>query len=261
MQLLTAVAGIRIGARRRSRSARRLRGRNSSSLRLLRSLARWRGSRCRLLRTLTRRLRSHCGGLGSRYNYWALIRWVGRTTRRLFAITLTTLFLFARSLLRDAACLFLRLLFRGLFFNAAAIIHFEAFALETLGLDARSLTLHGLLGLATLLIYFVLLQARFFLQHIALDIGALGANFHVNRARATLHAGELDLALRLSLQRDLARRGVTIVPAAVTTAQVGEQLELRVIADAIVGTRHLDTRLIELHEQPIDGYLEDVGEL
>ena len=40
-----------------------------------------------------------------------------------------------------------------------------------------------------------------------------------------------------------------------------QELELRIVTDAIVRAGHLDACLIELHEQPIDRHLQDVGEL
>jgi hypothetical protein len=42
---------------------------------------------------------------------------------------------------------------------------------------------------------------------------------------------------------------------------MGQELELRIVTDAIVRAGHLDARLIELHEQPIDRHLQDLGEL
>src|SRR5690606_16355401 len=42
-------------------------------------------------------------------------------------------------------------------------------------------------------------------------------------------------------------------------AQMRQQLELRILADRVVGALDLDTRLVELHEQPLDRHLEDFG--
>jgi hypothetical protein len=47
----------------------------------------------------------------------------------------------------------------------------------------------------------------------------------------------------------------------VSAPQVREQLHLRVVADAIVGALDLDAGLIELHEQPVDRYLQYFGKL
>ncbi len=40
-----------------------------------------------------------------------------------------------------------------------------------------------------------------------------------------------------------------------------QELELRIITDAIVRAGDFDTRLIQLHEQPIDRHLQYLGEL
>ena len=127
---------------------------------------------------------------------------------------------------------------------------------------ARSRGCARFLGLAPLLIDLVLLLARLLLEHVALDVGALLAHLDVDRARAALGARELELALRLALQRDLARRGIALaLAAAVAAAQVRQQLELGIVADAVVGAVDLDAGLIELHEQPVDRHLQDLGKL
>src|SRR5207248_555390 len=78
---------------------------------------------------------------------------------------------------------------------------------------------------------------------------------------APLRAGELQLALGLAPEGDLARRAVAVGVAPVAAAQVREQLEFGVVADARVGTGHLDARLIELHQQPVHRHLENLGKL
>ena len=40
-----------------------------------------------------------------------------------------------------------------------------------------------------------------------------------------------------------------------------EQLHLRIVADARVGAFDLDAGLVELHEQPVDRHLQDLGKL
>ena len=84
-------------------------------------------------------------------------------------------------------------------------------------------------------------------EHITLDVGLLLANFDVHRTSTTLHAGQLELALRLALERDFAGRSITVVPTSVGATQMSQQFELRIIADAIVGSVHFDTCLVELY--------------
>src|SRR5690606_14487636 len=64
------------------------------------------------------------------------------------------------------------------------------------------------------------------------------------------------LALRLALQRDTPR-GSGRVLAPVGLAQVRQQLELRILADLVLGALDLDPGLVELDEQPLDGDLQD----
>ncbi len=293
MQLLTPISSIGVWAAGRGGRARWWRGSRSACLRgrsrrggLLRRLVLL---RCTLI-TLRRR---GCSGLvrtlarlHGRNNLRPLERWVehrfgrrlGRTLRRLrrgafrglcfrrslqrlFALTRATLFLFTRSLLGSTQGLFLCFLLRGLFFNAAAGVGFDALALDALGFDTVVLALYGLFGLTTLGVYLVLLLTSLFLQHIAFDVRALGTHLDINCAGTTLSAGELDLLLRLAAESDLAGRGIAALTTTVATAQVREELEFSIIADAIVRAGHFDARLIELHEQPIDRYLQDLGEL
>ena len=48
---------------------------------------------------------------------------------------------------------------------------------------------------------------------------------------------------------------------AVAAAQMRQQLVLRVLADHVLGAVDLDAGLIELLQQPIDRYLQHLGEL
>src|SRR5690606_1225830 len=75
-------------------------------------------------------------------------------------------------------------------------------------------------------------------------------------ARAPLPARELQLALRLALQRDAPRSGRGVLTP-VRPAQMSEQLELRILADLVLGAFDLDPGLVELDEQPLDGDLQD----
>jgi hypothetical protein len=52
-----------------------------------------------------------------------------------------------------------------------------------------------------------------------------------------------------------------VLALAVGAAQVREQLELGVLADRVLRATDGDPRLLELREQPVDGYLQDVGKL
>ena len=110
------------------------------------------------------------------------------------------------------------------------------------------------------LVHFFLLLASLLLQHIALDVSALLAHLDVDRARTPLVGALTQLALRLALERDLARRGAFTL-AAVTTAQEGQQLELGVVADPGVRTAHGNPRLFELHQKPLDRHFQNFGKL
>ena len=133
-------------------------------------------------------------------------------------------------------------------------------ALKARGFEALGFRLRGFVLLAALRLDLVLLLTRLLLQHVALDVRLLLTHLDADRARTALGARELQLALRLALERDLARRARRIV-AAVGAAQMREQLHLLVVADACVGALHLDARLIELHQQPIDRHLQHFSEL
>src|SRR5690606_6236641 len=106
-----------------------------------------------------------------------------------------------------------------------------------------------------------LLLARLLLEHVALDVRALAAYFHVDRAGASLAAGKAQLALGLALQRDTSRRRGGRVLAAVRAPQVSEQLELRVLADLVLSAGDLDACLVELHQQALDRHFQHFGKL
>src|SRR6202030_4539166 len=123
--------------------------------------------------------------------------------------------------------------------DAAAVLCLEPLALAALGFGALILRARHRFSFLAAVVDLVLLGARLLLQHVALDVGALAAHLDIEGARAPLHAGELQLALGLAPEGDLARRAVAIGVAAVAAAQVREQLEFGVVADARVRTRHL----------------------
>jgi hypothetical protein len=134
------------------------------------------------------------------------------------------------------ARLFLRALAGLLFLDQAPVRRFQRFALAPLGLGLLARSPLRLLGFAPLRIDLFLLRARLFLEHIALDVGALDAHLDVDGARPALGAGQLQFALRLALERDARRRrAFSGRTAAVAAAQVRQQLELRVLADQAVG--------------------------
>ena len=88
----------------------------------------------------------------------------------------------------------------------------------------------------------------------------LAPHLDVDRAGTTLGARKLQFALRLALQRDLARRAAVLI-AAMAAAQMRQQFELGIVADAIVRPSDLDARLIELHDQPVHRHLQHLGKL
>src|SRR6185437_12741313 len=165
------------------------------------------------------------------------------------------------TLLGNAARVFLGFLPRLLLFGTAAVLALEALALAALVFDTLALAPRRLLGLAALLVDLVLLLARLFLEDIPLDIGTLTAHLDVDGACTSLCAGQLELALRLAAQCDLARRGITAVTASVAAPQVREQLQLGIVADARIRPVDLDSGLIELHQQPIHGDLQHLSKL
>jgi hypothetical protein len=180
----------------------------------------------------------------------------------LFLLADACLGLFASLLFGQSTRVFLCLLASLLFFNAATTLRLDALAFATLRLDAVILALYGFFSLTALRVDLVLMLASSLFQYIALDVGGLTPHLNVDGTGTTLRAGELQLALRFSPERDLARRRITaVVTAPVSPPKVREQLELRIIADAIVWAGDLDACLIQLHEQPIDGHLQDLGEL
>ena len=115
------------------------------------------------------------------------------------------------------------------------------------------------LGFALLVERF-LRNARLLLEHVALDVGALAAHFDADGARLADRRGDLDLALRLAAQRDLARRAA-VLGLAVRLAQVGQELVLRILADAVLRAERRDAGFLELRQQLVDRDLQDLGEL
>src|SRR6185437_626582 len=194
-----------------------------------------------------------------------LCRTILRVALLLFALpfALAAFLFLPRTLLGNAASLILRPAPRGLLLlDAAAVFGLQPLALTALGLDALSLAAGDFLGLAPLLIELVLLVARLLLEHVALDVGALLADFDAHRACSALHARELQLALRLALERDAPGSGVALaLRPAVAAAKVRQQLEFGIVADAVIGSVDLDAGLVELHEQPIHRHLQDLGKL
>src|SRR5207253_6852909 len=186
------------------------------------------------------------GGGGGGGDALARDRW-GRGTRLralpvalaplvLLALARASRLVLAGALLGSAAGIFggaaARLL---LLLDPAAVLSLESLALAPLGLGALALRARGLLGLASAVIDLVLLRARPLFQHVALDVGTLAAHLDVDGAGAPLGARQLQLALGLALERDAARRAVAVRLAPVAAAQVRQQLELGVVADARIG--------------------------
>ena len=165
----------------------------------------------------------------------------------------TSLFFLADGLLgREAA---------GLFLGDAADLFF-LLALGAFRLGAQGLLGRAALGVLGLLgpIHFVLGRTSLLLEHVALDVGALGADLDADGARLALRRGDLELGLGLALERDAARRGGLVV-LAVRPAQVRQQLVLGVLADRVGCSAYPDAGLLELREQLVDRYLQDLGEL
>ena len=141
------------------------------------------------------------------------------------------------------------------------LLQLEALLLAALVLLPLRSGLHGFLGLA-LAVDLLLLQAHLVLEGLALDVGALGAHLDVDRAGPALGAGELQLGLRLALQRDLVEAGVeALLVIRMTAAQVGQQLMLRLLADHVLGTFNADSRLVQLQKEPVDRHLQHFREL
>src|SRR6185312_6262466 len=186
-----------------------------------------------------------------------LRRGLGRATR---CFTLARL-CFALLLFGDATRIFGGLLLAvGFFLDAAAILRLHALVFAALGFEPLRLGAHGFIGLAALRVDLILLLTRLLLQHVALDVRLFLTHLDVDGARTPLRARELDLLLGLAAEGDLVGRAA-FLPAAVAAAQVCEQLELRIVADARVRAVHLDAGLVELHEQSIHRHLQDFREL
>ena len=127
-----------------------------------------------------------------------------------------------------APCLVVRL---------AARFGFEPLALALLGRAALGflpLRFEALRFFSALrAVDFFLPRALLFLEHGAIQVGFLATHLDRDRARTALRGRELDLLLRLALQRDLARgRGLRVAP--VRAAQERQEFHLRVVADDVV---------------------------
>src|SRR6186713_2577573 len=161
---------------------------------------------------------------------------------------------------------FFRLLFLGRFvFDTAAVLRLHALAFLARGFLALALGGFRRFLFLALFVDCTLRLLVLLFENVALDIGFLVANFDVHRACAPLRARLLELALRFACERDLARRGGTGglagLGGAVRAAQMREQLELGLVADQRLGAGDLDSRRLELHEQPVDRNLQDFSKL
>jgi hypothetical protein len=114
------------------------------------------------------------------------------------------------------------------------------------------------------------LGAGFLGDHAALDVGALGAHFHVHRLGAARGAaaagrGDLQLADLAALQGDLARRAVLDlghgVALAVGAAQEAEQLHLLGAADDLLRIGEFHAGLAKLPKQLVHRHAQYLGEL
>ena len=179
----------------------------------------------------------------------------------LFTLALASFSLFTCALLGNTTRFFRSLLFRLLFFSATKVLGLNTLALTTLILNALGLAADGFFGLAALGVDLILLMTSLLFEHVALDVGLLLTYLDVHCASTTLRACQLELALRLALERDLARRRISVVSASVATPQMRQQFEFRIVTDAVVGSVHFDTCLVELHEQPVDRHLQYFCEL
>ncbi len=178
---------------------------------------------------------------------------------------------FAPLFFRAGTCLFVRdrraplLLFRALAVLGGTLLGLCALALG--GRHSLAFLVLGLLSRRACVflrasdgVDLFLLLAGLLLQHVALDIGALLADLHVHRSGAPLPARQLQLALRLAVQRDAARRRIAGIFAAMRLAQMRQQLELGVLADDVLPAVDLDARLIELLDESIDRHLQYLRE-
>ena len=179
----------------------------------------------------------------------------------LLTLALAALGFFTRTLFSSTSCFFRGPQLCLFFLSATQILRLNTLALTTLAFKTLSLETCGVLDLTPLGVDLILMVTGLFFQNITLDVRFLLANFDVHRTSATLHAGQLELALRLALERDFARRSIAVVTTSVSTTQMSQQFEFRIIADASVGSVHFDACLVELHEQPIDRHFQDFCEL
>src|SRR5580658_101423 len=148
----------------------------------------------------------------------------------------------ARLLLGGAAGILLCLLAVLFLLDATPVLGLDPFVLATLGLQSFLFLALGLLGLAPLGVTVLQILAVLLLEHVALHVGAAAPYLDIDGAGAALRARQLQLALRLALQGDLAGRAALLVTA-MGLAQVRQQFELGLVTDAGVGTLDLDTGL------------------
>jgi len=148
----------------------------------------------------------------------------GSSTIRSFLTFCGALALFLGALLRFLVGLLRPALF---VLGAAALLGLACLGGLALALLSVALGLRlALDGVARLLVgaahrvELFLLFACLLLEHVSLDVGALLADFDVDRARAALAAAQLELTRRLAVQRDSARGRFAGVLAAVRLAQM-----------------------------------------
>ncbi|MEZ5459609.1 MAG: hypothetical protein R3E65_09985 [Steroidobacteraceae bacterium] len=116
-----------------------------------------------------------------------------------------------------------------LFLDAPPVLGLDALGFAPLGLGTLALRLGLLLDFALLGVDLVLLRLDLLLEHFALDVGPLDAHFDVDGPRASRATREFQLALRLALQRDLARGaagGPRLLGLPVAAPQMRQQFEL-----------------------------------
>ena len=165
------------------------------------------------------------------------------------------------SLLFGGTASFLSLTVAALFFlEPAAILGLQALGFTPLLVGLLLRQTLGLFGLQALLLCQIDLTTRLTFKHITLNVGALDTHLYVDRASTTLSAGHLQLALRLALERDFARRRRGLV-AAVTATQVRQQFQLGLIVDHITRAAGGDASLLELDQQSFNRDLQDLGKL
>jgi len=127
---------------------------------------------------------------------------------------------FAGLLFSNTPCFFRSLQFRLFFFSTTKVLGLNTLALTALVLYTLRLAAHCVFSLTTLGINLILLMSSLLFQHITLDVGLLLANFDVHRTSTSLRAGQLELALRLALERDFAGRSIAVLATSVGATQM-----------------------------------------